>query len=314
MTAPNAAPPICLALDAMATRFELVLPDVPADSAAAARLRAAGEAALEEVRLTEERWSLFRRDSFLAHIMRAAHTTPVRLDEDDWDLFGAAQRAFELSGGAFDPCLAPQMAGAGFARPVAIARAQPGTFADVALDARARTVSLRRPGLALDFGGVAKGHALDRAARALADAGVRSALLHGGTSAVLALGGPFRVLLGGEEDAPEAPLADAVLAVSAHHGRRTDAGASHVLDPRRPPGVPDAGDVKMSAAAIALAYDADPAPSALADALSTALLVHGAPLAPEALPHVTQALKPHGAPWRIAAGPPLIQTRALPLP
>lgn len=291
-----------LALEAMGTRFELVLPEVPRNAAGEAQLRAAGEAALTEVRAVEARWSLFRRDSFLSHLTRAAGVGPVRLDEDDYELLATARRVFELSGGAFDPCIAPRMARAGFARPDEVARAARGTFADVALDARARTVRFGVPGLALDLGGIAKGHALDRAARVLDECGVRTALLHGGTSAVVALGAPWRVALGADAAAPIATLRDAVLAISALDGRRNARGAGHVLDPRA---AADVQHVRLTeASAIALGRDADEAPAAFADALATALLVTGTPLSLNDAGNVTQAHRPRGGAWRVAAGGP----------
>jgi thiamine biosynthesis lipoprotein len=311
MRCAHTAEPLCLALEAMGTRFELVLPEVPSGIAAVARLRAAGEAALEEVRATEARWTRFRRDSFLAHVVAAAHDTPVRLDEDDYQLFDAARRVFELSGGAFDPCVAARWANAAGRRSHEAVHA--GTFADVELDAETRTVRLRGPGIALDFGGIAKGHALDRATRVLQEHGVRSALLHGGTSAICALGyGGWRVSLGAAEDAPEARLVDTALGVSAALGHRGSRETGHVIDPRRNSAsdrVPAANET-LEASAVALALSADPAPLAFADALATALLVTGTPLAPNRLSAVTQCTRPRGAPWRLVAGPPLFQTRA----
>jgi len=267
-----------LALAAMATRFELVLPEVPRDRAASARLRAVGEAALDELRAVEARWSLFRRDSFLQHLLAAAPTAPVRLDVDDCELFDAAARVFRASGGAFDPCVAPAVAAAGFERPATVHAAVRGTFADVELDSERGTVRFARAGLALDFGGIAKGHALDRAARVLREGGVRAALLHGGTSAVVALGAPadaaaWSVQLGAAVDAPRLTLCDQGLALSASASQRSASGRGHVLDPRAP-----ARELSVRAAAVRIALADDPAALAVADATATALLVTGAPL------------------------------------
>ena len=98
------------------------------------------------------------------------------------------------------------------------------------------------------------------------------ALLHGGTSTVLALGPPpgssaWRVQVGGGDDAPVVELVDIALAVSAPHGRAT-ATHHHVLDPAT--GTSSRG----VACAAVLASGA-----ALADAWSTALLVRGDALA-----------------------------------
>jgi thiamine biosynthesis lipoprotein len=80
----------------------------------------------------------------------------------------------EASDGAFDPTVGRVMAARGFNREhrggaVAVTEADVAfdiSFRDVALDAGARTITLRRP-LLLDLGAVAKGLAIDLAAREL---------------------------------------------------------------------------------------------------------------------------------------------------
>src|SRR5438105_4598752 len=66
--------------------------------------------------------------------------------------------------------------------------------------------------------------------------GVESALLHGGTSSIVALGAPpdlgaWPVAIEGGL-APIAELRDCSLSVSAQHARRLASGVGHVLDPR----------------------------------------------------------------------------------
>ena len=60
----------------------------------------------------------------------------------------------------------------------------------VHLDAKNFTVQFAREGVTLDLGAIGKGYAIDRAIEVLRDAGITSALLHGGTSTVYALGHP----------------------------------------------------------------------------------------------------------------------------
>ena len=105
-----------LATQAMATRFELVLAPsaAPAVNGDEARLRAAGEAALEEIADCDRRLSLFRRDSLLSHVNRNAARAPVRLDADTYALFEACAEVQRLSGGAFDASVAPRMRALGF--------------------------------------------------------------------------------------------------------------------------------------------------------------------------------------------------------
>ena len=133
-----------------------------------------------------------------------------------------------------------------------------------------RTIEFARPGVSLDLGGIAKGHALDCAARVLREVGVTSALLHGGTSSILAIGAPatgngWRVAVRGRNSDRPVELRDAALSVSDAGG---PAGArrreSHIVDPRTGSPVPPA----VHATVIG--------PSArLADAWSTALVVLG---------------------------------------
>ncbi len=61
-------------------------------------------------------------------------------------------------------------------------------MADLDLDEDHSTITLRGTGIALDFGGIAKGFALDRAASVLREHAVESAFLHGGTSSALGIG------------------------------------------------------------------------------------------------------------------------------
>lgn len=284
---------IRLAAHAMGTRFELVLPGEHR-GAAGTRLRAAGEEALAEVEEAERRLSLFRRDSLLAHLNRCAGTGPVRVDVDTFELLALCDNLVRASDGAFDPTVAPLMRahglhGDGVQTPacdsLAGARARVG-WDGVVLDRERRTVRFERPGVSLDLGGVGKGHGLDLAARALREAGVERALLHGGTSSVVAIGAPtcstdstgstgspgWRVALGPGPEAPVAVLRDGALSVSAPEGRVAPGPhglVTHVLDPRT--GAP-AAHVAIAAAV------ADSA--ALADAWSTALLVAGDALAP----------------------------------
>lgn len=257
----------------MGTRFELVLA-----GGDPVHLRAAGEEALRLIEETDQRLSLFRRDSQLAHINRTAYARDVRLDLDTFDLLAVADLVARATGGAFDPSVAPLLRALGLhgerstvhALEPDEASALVGWCDGVILDPSTHTVRFGRPGVALDLGGIAKGHALDLAVAALRENGVEQALLHGGTSTVVALGTPpgeeaWRVKIGNGEDAPIADLADTCLSVSAPAGRmarRGDRDLHHLIDPR----------TKTSSEGARLA--AVVAPSAChADAWSTALLI-----------------------------------------
>lgn len=238
----------------MGTRFELVLHgDDPI------HLRAAGEAALAEIADCHHRFTRFSADSLVSHIQRVAADRPVPLDADTFALFEDALAVGRISGGAFDITVAPLMDG----------ETAPVFAADpILLDRKAMTLRLRAGGVRLDLGAIAKGHALDLAARTLLESRVRSALLHGGTSSVVAIGTPpgadaWRIALAQAPHAEPLCLRDSALAVSTTRGGRPGA-AGHIVDPRTGLPVPVGRAVAVTG------------PSArLCDAWATALVVLG---------------------------------------
>ncbi len=276
----------------MGTRFEAVLAGEEEG-----RLRAAGEEALETIEEEDLRWSLFRRGSLLTLINARAGDVSVRLDEEAFDLLETCRAIHRDSEGAFDPTVAPLMRSLGF-HPGPPPPMAPVGMDAVDLDAGSRTVRFLRRGIALDLGAIGKGHALDLAAARLREAGIRCALLHGGTSSAVAIGAPpgregWRIGIRGEEGAEPrlfVELRDRALSVSAPHGRtllRDGERLGHVLDPRsrRP-------EVRARAAAAV-------SPSArLADGWSTALLVLGErpPRTPDDL---TSAILDEAGTWRV---------------
>ena len=182
-----------LALHAMATRFELVL---PGDHTAS--LRAAGEEVLEEIQRLEARLSLFQPHSEIAQVNRRAAKEPVPVTPPVFALLDHARRLSEESAGAFDITVAPLVRCWGFmggdgelpkAEDLAAARACMG-MGLVRLDPANYTVAFTREGVMLDLGAIGKGYAIERAIGMLREAGITSALFHRGTSTVYALGQP----------------------------------------------------------------------------------------------------------------------------
>ncbi len=203
--------PVTLARHAMATRFELVL-----HGANPVALRAAGEAALDEIERLEGVLSLYRPSSEIANVNALAADMPVRVSVP---VFRLIQQALELAretGGAFDVTIGPLMRCWGFmadsgrvpnADELAEARARVG-WQFVELDPGEFTVRFGRPGMMLDLGAIGKGYAIDMAVDLLREAGVESALIHGGTSSIYAIGHPpeapaWKVAVRGPEDSAE---------------------------------------------------------------------------------------------------------------
>ncbi len=284
---------LTLARHAMATRFELVLHGE--DDAA---LRAAGEEALDEITRLEDELSYFRPTSQIYRLNQEAAQRPVRVTPWLFRLLQHARQLTRETGGTFDITVAPLMRCWGFytregrvPEPEALAAARACVGMNlVELNEGDSTVRFTRAGVQLDLGSIGKGYAVERAGELLREAGVASALLHGGTSTVLAIGTPldadgWKIAI--EHAASEAgpiphspfpiphsgtPLAtvslrDQSLSVSAVWGKSftaADRSYGHVIDPRT--GQPTQGALL---AAIVL-------PSATeSDALSTMLLTLG---------------------------------------
>jgi thiamine biosynthesis lipoprotein len=274
---------LTLARHAMATRFELVLHgDNPVS------LRAAGEEALDEIERLEAQLSLFRPTSEITNLNVRAARESVRVTPSLFELLQLAKKLNAESGGVFDITIAPLVRCWGFMegsghlpRPEDLARARAVIGMNLLeLDAKEFTVRFARPGVSLDFGAIGKGYAIGRAIELLREAGVQSALLHGGTSTVYALGHPpeeecWRIGIDrppGSDNGPQrvlatVPLKDEAMSVSAVWGKCFQANGrilGHILDPRT--GEPAKGAM-LSAVVLPSATETD--------ALSTALLVLG---------------------------------------
>ena len=267
----------------MATRFEVLL-----HGSGTTDLRAAGEEALDEVERLEARLSLYRPASEIARVNALAARQPVRVSPPVFQLLELALRLHEESGGVFDIAVGPLVRCWGFMggqgrmpEPEELARARAVSgMRHLCLDGNNFSVRFDCEGVMIDLGAIGKGYAIDCAARTLREAGVTSALLHGGTSTSYAIGAPpeaeaWQIAVASPPglDGREPParvvvrLRDEALSVSAVWGRSFEAGGKtygHVLDPRT--GRPVARAVL---AAVSL-------PSATeTDAFSTALLVAG---------------------------------------
>jgi thiamine biosynthesis lipoprotein len=117
-------------------------------------------------------------------INERAGIEPVKVRADLLDVLERALHYAALSDGAFDPTVGPlvQLWGIGTDREripgdAEIARAlELVNWRDVVIDRGAGTAFLRRPGMALDLGAIAKGYAGDEAARIAREANVKRAV------------------------------------------------------------------------------------------------------------------------------------------
>ncbi len=269
---------VTVACQAMATRFEIVLHGENESG-----LRATGEEALAEIEKLEDQLSLYRPSSEIAHVNARAAAGPVRVTPSLFALLIEARRLHDLTDGAFDITIAPLVRCWGFMggqgrmprqEDVEIAQRLVG-MRQIELNEQELTVRFAREGVMIDLGAIGKVYAIERAAEVLRENGVTSALLHGGTSTVYAIGHPpdakhWDIALDQPPIStipPVIQLRDEALSVSAISGRSFQMNGKlygHVLDPRT--GYP--------ANATLLAVVLSPSATET-DALSTALLISG---------------------------------------
>lgn len=145
----------------------------------------AAKAAFAEIAAVDACMSDYKPESELSRLNASAGRGPQPVSAPLFEVLEASKRMAELSDGAFDVTIAPLVLLWRQARrerklpdsdALAKARALTG-HADLVLDRAKRTAELRRPGMKIDLGGIAKGYAGDRALAALARAGVRSAFV-----------------------------------------------------------------------------------------------------------------------------------------
>lgn len=138
----------------------------------------------------ERRWSRFLPDSELCRL-NAAAGRPTLVPPETYDLVAAAIDAWRVTDGGFDPTVLGALVASGYDRtfdaihePAATPPAPAPGCAGIVLDDALGAVTLP-PGVALDLGGIAKGHT--------ADLVVEHLRALGATAALADLGGDIRV-------------------------------------------------------------------------------------------------------------------------
>jgi thiamine biosynthesis lipoprotein len=159
----------------------------------------------DRLREIEDAVSANKDDSDLGRISAAAGVEAVAAHPDTIRALQRALHFAELSGGAFDPTVGPlvKLWGIGSDSQRIPAEEEIAealsliNWRDVVIDEGAGTVFLRRAGMRLDLGAIAKGYAADEAARIIAGAGLERGLVDlGGNVLVYGVkedGSPWRV-------------------------------------------------------------------------------------------------------------------------
>ncbi len=211
-------------------------------------------AVMAEMHRIDRLFSPHRSDSELSRINALAAREPVQVRGEVFALLARAQQFSRLSGGAFDitfaavGCLFDYRAGK---RPgdaeLQAARKHIG-WQHLRLDARDRSVRFDRPGMRIDLGGFAKGHAVDNASALLRARGIAHAhVAAGGDSRVLGdrRGEPWTVAIRHPRDPAGVvailPLVDCAISTSGDYERGFDEPATagqaarrwhHIVDPQ----------------------------------------------------------------------------------
>ncbi|MEZ4415468.1 MAG: FAD:protein FMN transferase [Gemmatimonadota bacterium] len=211
----------------------------------------AAGAALDALSECEGRLTRFRPESEVGRINEMAHVRPVTVSATTADVLEAALAVAERSGGRFDPCLGRMVVAWDVAHrrtPLApeisrgFASRELHRLLDLERTPQGARVRALDADVALDLGGIGKGHGVDRAVAVLREWGIRDGLVNVGGD-LFALGrspegDPWTVGVRSPEDARvllrELEVSDAAVATSGdyqqgfdYEGRRY----AHILDP-----------------------------------------------------------------------------------
>lgn len=232
----------------MGTTISLLLPEKQAELGA------------EIVRTLFSEWeqtlSRFLPDSELSQLNQQAGT-PVAVSNLLYDVLATALTAAQATEGVYDPAMLEQLEKIGYDRnfdDLPTNRFEPiipgepgGRWRGIKVDPIRRQVTLPR-GIKLDFGGIAKGMAVDAALETLLHNDIRSALVNaGGDLAVLGLPPDeehWPVAVPGQKQYWTIPLHHGAIATSgiAHrHWQQGNILRHHILDPRT--GLPAESDL-----------------------------------------------------------------------
>ncbi|HSC23825.1 MAG TPA: FAD:protein FMN transferase [Casimicrobiaceae bacterium] len=244
LTRDERAPSFGYRFAAMASTHELQIAGT--DRRAADR---AAALAIAEVKRIEAKYSRYRDDSVTTAINRAAGVTPVAIDDETAALLRYADRCHAVSGGLFDITSGVLRRAWDFKRIPPRLPSADEVAAALALIGWTRVewsgerVWLPNAGMELDFGGIGKEYAADRAAAILRDAGIAHALVNLGGD-VRAIGSrgdgtPWRIAIrdprDGEAVVGTMLVDDEAIATSGDYERYVEVDGRrycHIVDPR----------------------------------------------------------------------------------
>jgi FAD:protein FMN transferase len=204
-------------------------------------------AVMAEMHRIDAAMSPHKADSELSRINRDAFERPVALSDEMFALLARAGEFSHFSGGAFDISYAAvghlydYRSGVAPTEAQLVQARQAVGHRHVMLDAQTPSVRFARPGMRIDLGGFAKGHAVDRGAAILAARGIAHAIVTaGGDSRVLGdrRGRPWSIAIRDPRRAGEVvavlPLEDVAISTSGDYERffeKDGVRFHHLIDP-----------------------------------------------------------------------------------
>lgn len=144
---------------------------------------AAIDAGFEEIRRIEKLANFWADDSELALINKNAGVQAVKVSDDLFEMISEAAFVAEKTNGGFDPTIGPIINLYDFKNKImpdgkAIKKALPFVnYKEIVLDAKEKTVFLKRKGMSIDTGGIAKGFAAEKAALLLQKRGIKGGVV-----------------------------------------------------------------------------------------------------------------------------------------
>jgi thiamine biosynthesis lipoprotein len=221
-------------------------------------------AAFARIKELDEKLSDYKPESELNRLCRT-HSQAVHVSEDLFRVLEASEKLSALTDGAFDVTIGPvtHLWRVGKV-PGAETMARVG-WRNMAIDRKHRTVTLKRAGMQLDLGAIAKGYAGDEALKTLSGLGVKRALIavSGDIVAGDAPPGTRGWRIGLEPAGEEILLRNAAVSTSGDSEQFREIGGvrySHIIDPKTGLGL------KSAIAVTAIArrgLDADPIATAV---------------------------------------------------
>src|SRR5580692_10997354 len=204
--APQHRPPVRVAVEAKAMGTHLLLAAFTSDARDEAAIRAMFDKAVAEIARLERLMTTWREDSEISRINAAAGKSAVLVSPETLAVIEKSVWMSERSEGVFDITFEAMHGLWKFDqdleekvpdRAAVLAAKKLIDYRRIKIDKSARTVMLEKPGMRMSLGGIAKGYAVDAAARVLRAEGLDAFFVQAGGDLYVQGkkpdGSPFRV-------------------------------------------------------------------------------------------------------------------------